>query len=165
MPPSIPDFKTDEQLEAFLDQDLSPYIMRDFPRMQYTFDTSSQRQTPVYQTERLALYPMTKRFREPLTQLHQNPQVMTYIGPPYSQEKTDQKVHANEQHWLDHGFGLWCALHKQTGDLVGRGGLRYQTLDQGETITELAYMISPNFWKQGYASELTTYAIATGFET
>ena len=102
---------------------------------------------------------MSTRFEQPLHQLHSCSRVMEKLGGPYSLEKTKQKINENENHWLKYGFGLWCCLEEDSNELMGRGGMRYQQLDDGETLLEVAYLFFEKYWNQGLATELTLYCI------
>src|SRR4029079_10959008 len=113
----------------------------------------------LYHTDRLLLYPMSLFFEHQLNQLHMSPSVMEKLGGVYSQEKSMEKIRESEEHWLQHGFGLWCCVEKHTNEMIGRGGVRYQQLDNGETILEVAYMFFDHAWNRGFATELTCYSI------
>ena len=41
-------------------------------------------------------------------------------------------------------YGMWLVFSKKTGKLIGRAGLEHD---------ELGYMIAPELWNQGYATE------------
>lgn len=112
---------------------------------------------PLYQTGRMYLYPMSRFFEHELIQLHMSPTVMEKLGGIYSQEKSRKKIRENEEHWLKHGFGLWCCVEKESNEMIGRGGVRYQQLDSGVMILEVAYMFFDRAWNKGYATELTRY--------
>lgn len=47
--------------------------------------------------------------------------------------------------------------------MVGRAGLRHITLDN-EVITELSYVVLPDYWHQGLATEMALVSLAVAFE-
>jgi len=100
---------------------------------------------------------MSRHQTNDLAILHSNHDVMKYIGSPYSLEKTKQKITDSESHWFKHGFGLFSWYEKDNKDFIGRGGLRWQILDDGEHVIELAYMMMPKHFGKGYATEVGNY--------
>ena len=85
----------------------------------------------------------------------------------------DQKLTQRErcQQWFDKSFhrqendlGIMHAIiDKQTGQLVGQGGLLLQTIQNTERL-EIGYSILPEFWGKGYASEAATTIRDYAFE-
>lgn len=47
-------------------------------------------------------------------------------------------------------YGMWLVFSKETGKLIGRAGLEHD---------ELGYMIAPELWNQGYATEVCRFII------
>ena len=47
-------------------------------------------------------------------------------------------------------YGMWLVFSKETGKLIGRAGLEHD---------ELGYMIAPELWNQGYATEVCHFII------
>ena len=56
-----------------------------------------------------------------------------------------------------HDFGAWYAFERSTDQLVGRIGTRV-TLVEGVLEVELAWVVHPDHWGQGYATELAAPA-------
>ncbi len=50
------------------------------------------------------------------------------------------------------GFGIWATIWRETEEIIGRCGLRRQTLDDGEHV-ELTYQIASAWWGRGIATE------------
>lgn len=116
----------------------------------------------IYQTKRLHLFPMSSYFSPELHALHSDKTVMASVGGIYTQETSLKKIQESEAHWLRHGFGLWCWLLKETYEFVGRGGLRRQSLDDGQEVVEIAYMLHSKFWNNGLATEIAQYSLEVG---
>ena len=72
-------------------------------------------------------------------------------------------VLAKVEHWERHGFGMWLLRDRQTGEMVGRGGLQY-TFTAGLNDVEAGWAIVPERWGQGLATELANACVEVGFE-
>jgi [ribosomal protein S5]-alanine N-acetyltransferase len=72
-------------------------------------------------------------------------------------------VLAKVEHWERHGFGMWLLRDRQTGEMVGRGGLQY-TFTAGLNDVEAGWAIVPERWGQGLATELANACVEAGFE-
>jgi RimJ/RimL family protein N-acetyltransferase len=56
---------------------------------------------------------------------------------------------------------IWAVVSKKTGNLIGDCNLPIINLDQKEAC--LGYTLNPDFWNQGYATEITKKLIEFGF--
>jgi len=91
-----------------------------------------------------------------LYRLHTDPQVMKTLsadGKPLADEKIAESIRQNVDHWRQHGFGLWVFHAKKDGQFIGRGGLKTYQID-GKNIVGLTYAVMPNYWNQGFATEM-----------
>jgi [ribosomal protein S5]-alanine N-acetyltransferase len=70
---------------------------------------------------------------------------------------------AKVDHWERYGFGMWLLRDRQTGEMVGRGGLQY-TYTAGLNDVEAGWAIVPERWGQGLATELARACVEVGFE-
>jgi [ribosomal protein S5]-alanine N-acetyltransferase len=70
---------------------------------------------------------------------------------------------AKIDHWNRHGFGMWLLRDRETGAMVGRGGLQY-TYTAGLNDVEAGWAIVPERWGQGLATELAHACVEVGFE-
>ena len=52
---------------------------------------------------------------------------------------------AKVEHWDRHGFGMWLLRDRETGEMVGRGGLQY-TYTAGLNDVEAGWAIVPERW-------------------
>lgn len=64
--------------------------------------------------------------------------------------------------WGRHGFGLYAWRERSTGALVARGGIRRAVLE-GQPCVEVGWMVDPDRWGEGFATELGGAAVAAGF--
>lgn len=106
----------------------------------------------ILQTERLTLRRLDSSDLADLAEMLQNPEVMY----AYEHDFTDSDV----REWLDrqlmrydkHGFGLWAAILRQTGEMIGQAGLTMQPYNGGEVL-EIGYLLKQKHWHCGYARE------------
>jgi RimJ/RimL family protein N-acetyltransferase len=97
--------------------------------------------------------------------LHSDPQVITTLsadGKPLSEEATRESIRQAVGHWQQHGFGFWVFRRKTDGVFIGRGGLRIYQID-GTDVIGLAYAVMPDYWNQGFATEMGHASLEVGF--
>ena len=82
--------------------------------------------------------------------------------PPTRQDVLDGLAYKVE-HWERHGFGMWLARERETGEMVGRGGLQY-TYTAGLNDVEAGWAIVPERWGQGLGTELACACVEVAFE-
>lgn len=80
-----------------------------------------------------------------------------------SEEDIAAGTSAKVDHWERYGFGLWLVRDRQTGVMVGRGGLQW-TFAPGLNEVEAAWAIVPERWGEGLATELAHAAVEVGFD-
>jgi [ribosomal protein S5]-alanine N-acetyltransferase len=66
------------------------------------------------------------------------------------------------RHWDTHGFGYWCWRDRESGEMVGRGGPQW-TYASGLEEVEIGWMIIPERWRQGLATELAWASLHVAF--
>jgi [ribosomal protein S5]-alanine N-acetyltransferase len=79
------------------------------------------------------------------------------LGGPRTREQSESWLRNDIAHWRVHDFGPWLAFERSTDTLVGRIGSR-ATLIDGAIEVELAWLVHPDHWGQGYAAELAAPA-------
>ena len=82
--------------------------------------------------------------------------------PQTDAEMADNLVNKLE-HWERYGFGLWLLRDRQTGTVVGRGGLQH-TFVAGCDEVEVAWAIAPARWREGLATEMAHAAVHVAFD-
>jgi ribosomal-protein-alanine N-acetyltransferase len=70
---------------------------------------------------------------------------------------------AKVEHWERHGFGMWLLRDRETGEMIGRGGLQY-TYTAGLNDVEAGWAVVPERWGQGFATELAQASVEVAFE-
>ncbi len=100
-----------------------------------------------------------------INRLHTNLEVMRTLsadGKPLAEERTREHLRQAAELWARHGFGFWLFRHTTTGEFAGRGGLKIYPMD-GKDVIGLAYAVMPEFWNQGYATEMARASLQAGF--
>jgi len=59
--------------------------------------------------------------------------------------------------------GHLAVVHKQSGELIGMGGILLRDID-GRKEYEIAYSLIPKYWGLGYGTEIAMRIKATGFQ-
>jgi RimJ/RimL family protein N-acetyltransferase len=91
-----------------------------------------------------------------------SPTLYPHRPPPTETEVRDLLV-SKERHWARHGFGMWLLRDRDTGAMVGRGGLQYTDVT-GRDEVEVGWAIMPDRWGQGLATELARFSVRTAFD-
>ena len=82
-------------------------------------------------------------------------------GRRLARDETEAQLARYMGHWDEHGFGLWALEERESGRLVGRAGLSWHRLWPSEP--ELGWMLDPDVWGRGYATEAGGAALGYGF--
>jgi [ribosomal protein S5]-alanine N-acetyltransferase len=114
-------------------------------------------------TDRLTLQPIGARHAEDLCTLHRDGLVALWHGGEWSMDDAHRFATATHQAWRTHGVGQWIAYHRQTGALIGRGGLSLAPVD-GKVRLEIGWTLRDRFQGRGYASEIGRAGLAFAFD-
>jgi [ribosomal protein S5]-alanine N-acetyltransferase len=93
-----------------------------------------------------------------------DPRVGATMGGIETPDQVSLGLHAAAEHWARDGFGLWMLYDRETGEPVGRGGLERTEFDGAPEI-EVAWLIVPERWGQGLATELGAASVDIAFGT
>jgi RimJ/RimL family protein N-acetyltransferase len=112
-------------------------------------------------TQRLLVRPPRRADQEAYLSLFLDPAVGEWLGRP-AEPLRDVEIlgmlNADERHWEEHGFGPWVLEERDSGAIVGRGGLRWTELEDGWTV-ELPWAVASECWGQGFATEAALAAV------
>ena len=111
-------------------------------------------------TERLVLRRWRDSDRVPFHALNADPKVMATIGPVMARAESDAFMNRIEQHFEEHGFGLWCVV--LDGEPIGFTGFMVPWFRDG---LEIGWRIRSNHWGCGYAPEAASECLRHGFGT
>lgn len=87
-----------------------------------------------------------------------DPRVGTWLGGTMTPEEAARAFTAWGAHWEAHGWGMWIARDPVTGALAGRGGPQL-SLNDGEPCVELGWVVVPERWGEGLATEIGAASI------
>ena len=102
----------------------------------------------VMETERLLLRPMTWEDRPAICAILQDERTMYAYEHPFSEEEVDDWMARQMKRYETDGFGLWAAVERNSGSLVGQIGLTLQEWE-GKQVPEIGYLLNRRFWGMG----------------
>lgn len=82
-------------------------------------------------------------------------------GDGYTHEESEKSLRNILDHWNKFGFGIWAITDKANNVLLGRCGLN--TITETSEV-EIDFVIAPDYWRKGYATEAAEAVLKYGFE-
>ena len=82
---------------------------------------------------------------------------------PFGEAQVHEWHGGDIAHWREHGFGVWVLLERESGAMVGRGGIHWIDFAGGR-IVELAWAVGSAHWGLGFATELAAAAVEWAVE-
>jgi RimJ/RimL family protein N-acetyltransferase len=116
----------------------------------------------VLTSERLLLRRMTADDLELLVRMHSDPRVMRYGGGVRDRAGSEAMLRERIlEYYADHpGLGVWATIERATGACVGIHNLNHL---YGEPDIQVGYMLYPEYWGRGYATEMCVALLRHGF--
>lgn len=106
----------------------------------------------ILETQRLLLRELTDEDYPDLCEILQDKATMYAYEHAFSAGEAWDWLRRQQRRYRDEGFGLWAAVLRESGELVGQVGLTMQ--DWGERrVPEIGYLLKRRFWHRGYATE------------
>jgi ribosomal-protein-alanine N-acetyltransferase len=90
-----------------------------------------------------------------LLRLNQDPEVAKTMAGVRTEAETREFIRSSIEHWERHGYGFWIFRDRVNGRFIGRAGLHHVEIDGAPEI-EIAYAVMPEFWRRGFATEMTS---------
>ncbi len=81
---------------------------------------------------------------------------------PITPEDVESGLRDKLRHWDSYGFGQWLWRDRETGEMVGRGGPQW-TNASGTDEIEIGWVVVPELWGQGLATELAAASVEVAF--
>lgn len=106
----------------------------------------------ILETQRLTLREMTEEDLPALCRMLQDADVMYAYEHAFSDEEAREWLARQRGRYARDGFGLWAALLKESGELIGQCGITLQDV-HGTAVPEIGYLFCKEFWHRGYATE------------
>ena len=108
------------------------------------------------ETDRLILRRPRPQDAGAFAAINADPEVTRFVSAtgPLSRAQSDLTLRKIIEHWDDHGFGLWFADLRATGELIGFIGLSHPlSLPALAAEVELGWRLGQPYWGNGYATE------------
>lgn len=99
----------------------------------------------------MLLRPWRDSDREPFALINANPGVMEHFPAPLTRTESDAFIGRIEAHFEQHGFGLWAAELRPTGEFLGYIGLSVPAFQPH--WVEIGWRLDAGHWGQGLATE------------
>lgn len=118
---------------------------------------------PTLRTQRLTLRPFEGKDAEQLHRILGQEGILRYFPNPDPPplERVERLIAHQLMHWDEHGLGWWALECLENPELIGWAGLQF--LPESEE-TEVAYLLSRDYWGQGLATDAARVSLQFGFE-
>ena len=113
-------------------------------------------------TPRLALRRFTSADLDLLDRHQSNPDVMRYAGGTRARAETEVLLKERILAYYDQypGMGIWATIERSSGACIGLHLLNHI---RGESIVQIGYLLFPEYWGRGYATEMSIRLLRYGF--
>ncbi|HEY0798310.1 MAG TPA: GNAT family N-acetyltransferase [Candidatus Baltobacteraceae bacterium] len=102
-----------------------------------------------------------------LCELDEDPVIQsTLFGTVFTQNESQARLQRRIEHWDTHGFGDYVVYLKD-GTFIGTCAIftaRMDIDDGPQDTVAIGYVLKPEFWNQGYATEMSRAALRIAFE-
>lgn len=115
----------------------------------------------IFETDRILVRELSLEDFDQLHKLCSDANVMKYVGDlkPYREAQTRQAILKSMRSYHIHGFGGWALIDKTKQQFLGYGGFEFVP---ERSMPEVFYILSPDYWGKGYASEFAIKAVEYG---
>lgn len=108
----------------------------------------------ILETDRLILRRWLPADRSPFARINADPAVMEFFPAPLTVAESDAMIDRIEAHFEQHGFGLYAAEPKDSGDFIGYVGLNIPAFEAHFTpCVEIGWRLASSHWGRGLATE------------
>lgn len=113
-------------------------------------------------TARLQLRRFTASDIDWLAQLNGDPVVKRHMGGPATREASEAMLRDRILAYYQRhpGLGIWVTQQRADGDVIGMHLLNHI---QGETLIQVGYVLFPQYWGRGYATEMCRALLRYGY--
>ena len=115
-------------------------------------------------TARLCIRLLREDDLDGLHRIYGDPEAMRYVGSTGRVRSRDQTARNLTQFIADrerHGYGLWAADLRESGEMIGMCGL-IPVEGTGPDV-EVVYVLEQPAWGKGYATEMARACLEAGF--
>ena len=111
---------------------------------------------PTIETPRLVLRDWRDEDLEPYAEMNADPEVRRYMHPPRPLTASESAFEIDQlrDQWKRLGFGHWAVELRETGELIGRTGIkRHADWEPDPLNTEVGWLYARSAWGRGFATE------------
>jgi RimJ/RimL family protein N-acetyltransferase len=102
--------------------------------------------------------------RQAFAAVNADPRVMEFFRGRLSRLESDAMIDGIEQHFSEHGFGLWAVEVPGVAPFIGFAGLsRARFTAHFTPCVEVGWRLAYEHWGHGYATEAARLALGHGF--
>lgn len=118
---------------------------------------------PTITTERLILRKMLPSDDEDMFEYAKNPAVTRYLlwEPHISQKFTHSYLKFIQSQYSAGNFFDWAVTLSESGKMIGTCG--FTLFDEENNAAEVGYVLNPDYWRKGIASEALARVMSFGF--
>jgi RimJ/RimL family protein N-acetyltransferase len=113
----------------------------------------------IFETERLVLREWEAHERDALGEILSDPVTMSHWPAPLDDAAIGGWFDRARSGMREHGCARWCCERRTDGRIVGDMGIVVADVD-GQVVHDLGYIVHHPYWRQGYALEAMTGAVA-----
>lgn len=117
----------------------------------------------IVETERLYLRELDQEDFAPLCKILQDEDTMYAYEGAFSDTEVREWLDRQISRYHQWDFGLWAAVLKETGEMIGQCGLTMQVWKGSEEL-EIGYLLNRSYWHKGYATEAAKACKKYAFE-
>jgi RimJ/RimL family protein N-acetyltransferase len=104
--------------------------------------------------------------REPFAAMNSDARVMEFFRSSLTRAESDAMADRIEQHFGEHGFGLWAVEIRDVAPFIGFAGLAVARFRAPFTpCVEVGWRLAFAHWGHGYATQAARLALGYGFGT
>jgi [ribosomal protein S5]-alanine N-acetyltransferase len=115
------------------------------------------------ETKRLEFREFKENDEKFLYDILSDEETMQYYPAPYDINGVLKSIQRSIDSYKENRFGLWGVILKEQDKFIGECGITKQDID-GVIVPEIGYHINKKFWKNGYATEVSSACLSYGFE-
>ncbi|MBR2021499.1 MAG: GNAT family N-acetyltransferase [Clostridia bacterium] len=119
---------------------------------------------PTLHTERLDLVKISPEHAKDMYEYSSDPDVTRYLtwSCHSSLKETERYIKLLQKKYAQGVFNDWGLIHRESGKFIGT--CSFTSFDYEKNTAEIGYVISKDFWDQGYAAEAARCVMEFGFE-